>query len=54
MVSRMRNLENAARLAMVHVDMPAVPLPRADATQPAAEGLLRRILAAIAGFLAGR
>jgi hypothetical protein len=54
MVSRMRNLENAARLAMAHVDMPAVSLRPALPATPAAEGLLRRILSMIGRLLTGR
>ncbi|CAG1013536.1 hypothetical protein RHIZO_04532 [Rhizobiaceae bacterium] len=50
MVSRMRNLENAARLAMAHADMPATTTPPAG---PAAAGLLRRILTMLARLLSG-
>jgi hypothetical protein len=51
MVTRMRNLENAARLAMAHADMPIVT---ARPAAPAADGLIRRILAMLARLLNGR
>ena len=50
MVSRMRNLENAARLAMAHDDMPVAGVRPAA---PAAESLVRRILAMLARLVAG-
>lgn len=49
MISRMRNLENAARLAMAHADM---PVASASPAAPAA-GLVRRILATLARLLTG-
>ncbi len=47
MVTRMRNLENAARLAMAHVDL-------AHPAAPPADGLIRRMVAMLARLLGGR
>lgn len=50
MVSRMRNLENAARLAMAHADTPVATVrPAAPA-----EGLIRRLLTLLVRLVAGR
>jgi len=46
MVTRMRNLENAARLAMAHVDI-------AHPAAPPAEGLIRRLMALLTRMLNG-
>lgn len=50
MVSRMSKLENAARLAMAHADMPVTGASPAAPAVP----LIRRILAILSRFLTGR
>jgi len=46
MVTRMRNLENAARLAMAHVDI-------THPASPPADGLIRRLMALLTRMLNG-
>jgi hypothetical protein len=50
MVSQMRNLENAARLAMGHADASIASRPVA----PVAEGLLRRLMTVLVRLFLGR